>query len=64
MFNAHNEPVDFTLPDGVWGRRWSEMLKTNETADQMSEEALGVELESGNVVRIEAWSLVLLRRVF
>ena len=55
--------MDFTLPDGVWGRRWSEMLKTNETADQMSEEALGVELESGNVVRIEAWSLVLLRRL-
>jgi len=63
MLNANNEPVDFTLPDGVWGRRWSEMLKTSETADQLSEEALGRELESGNVVRIEAWSLVLLRRL-
>ncbi|HEX2457691.1 MAG TPA: hypothetical protein VHI99_28595, partial [Vicinamibacterales bacterium] len=63
MFNAHNEPVDFTLPDGIWGQRWSEMLKTSEKGDQLSEEALGYELESGTVVRIEAWSLVLLRRL-
>jgi hypothetical protein len=55
--------VDFTLPDGIWGQRWSEMLKTSEKGDQLSEEALGYELESGTVVRIEAWSLVLLRRL-
>jgi glycogen operon protein len=63
MFNAHDAPVDFTLPPAAWGRRWTLLLDTFETGDEMSEERLGRELSAGDVVAVRAWSLVLLRRI-
>jgi isoamylase len=63
MFNTHHEPLDFTLPPRAWGERWTEVLDTHESVDEMSEERLGRELRAGDLVRVEAWSLVLLRRI-
>jgi glycogen operon protein len=28
IFNAHSEPLSFTLPDATWGRRWGRLLDT------------------------------------
>ena len=33
MFNAHHEPVDFTLPEAKWGERWVELLETDGRAE-------------------------------
>ena len=63
MFNAHHEAVDFHLPARAWGERWTEVLDTFESGDEMSEERLGRELVAESVVKVEAWSLVLLRRL-
>ena len=41
MFNAHHELLKFKLPDKKWGTRWTEMLNTYESSDQMSEEQMG-----------------------
>ncbi len=30
IFNAHYEPLDFTLPDKVWGRRWRMVIDSAE----------------------------------
>jgi glycogen operon protein len=63
MFNANHETVEFRLPDEQWGRRWTEVLRTNECADQMSEDVAGHEYPASGSVRLEASSLVLLRRM-
>ncbi len=28
IFNAHHEPVRFTLPESVWGKKWASVLDT------------------------------------
>ena len=62
MFNANHAAVDFKLPPGAWGKRWTLVLDTFESGDEMSEERLGRELNAGDVVPVQAWSLVILRR--
>jgi glycogen operon protein len=63
MFNAHHEPLEFKLPPKAWGERWTQVLDTHESADEMSEERLGRELAAGDAVTVGSWSLVLLRRI-
>ena len=63
MFNAHHELLKFKLPDKKWGTRWTEMLNTYESSDQMSEERIGEEFTAGAEVEVAAWSLLLLRRL-
>jgi glycogen operon protein len=62
MFNAHHEALEFKLPPEQWGPRWTQVLDTHESADEMSEERLGREFSAGDVVTVESWSMVLLRR--
>jgi glycogen operon protein len=63
MFNAHHDPIDFRLPGPEWGNRWTQVLDTFESGDELSEERLGTEWDAGTVRRVESWSLVLLRRL-
>jgi glycogen operon protein len=57
LSNAHVEPVTFTIPDRVSGSRWMVELdtKTIETRD--------TELSASDTWPVEAWAVVLLRRV-
>jgi isoamylase len=63
MFNAHQEPVEFVLPEAKWGERWTLILDTNEPTDHLDEEEEGSELKAGERLKVESWSLVLLRRL-
>ncbi len=63
MFNAHHEAMPFRLPSPEWGRKWTVVLDTKETGDELSEERLGREFKAGDSVDVIAWSLVLLRRL-
>jgi len=63
MFNASHEPLEFTLPEAKWGRKWVELLGTDEKGDEMDEEETGSEFRSRAKVRVEAWSMALLRRL-
>jgi len=63
MLNAHHEALDFHLPARAWGEHWTEVLDTFESGDEMSEERLGRELVAESVLKVEAWSVVLLRRL-
>jgi isoamylase len=63
MFNAHHEAMPFRLPAIEWGRKWTVVLDTKETGDELSEERLGREFQAGASVDVIAWSLVLLRRL-
>jgi isoamylase len=58
MFNAHHEAVPFTIPRGLWGRRWTVVVDTRH--DLVGD---GPILAAGEALLLEARSLVLLRRV-
>ncbi|KIH77481.1 isoamylase [Geoalkalibacter ferrihydriticus] len=57
IFNAHYEPLTFTLPDVSWGERWVMEL---DTAQGWVDEAQSI--EAGEQVEAEARSLVVLRQ--
>jgi glycogen operon protein len=62
MFNAHHEPLDFTLPEAKWGKRWLVILNTGDGAAGLRDEKAGPAPEAGASVQVAPWSLVLLRR--
>ncbi|MDQ1391121.1 MAG: isoamylase [Acidimicrobiaceae bacterium] len=57
LFNAHHEPIDFTLPEERFGKRW---IRTLDTADAMAE---GDQVDANQQTQIQGRSLTLLRRV-
>ena len=61
MFNAHHEPLEFTLPEQKWGAGWMVILDTAEEKDLLAETESGPVLRAGERVRVRHWSLVLLR---
>jgi isoamylase len=61
MFNTHREPVEFTLPDDKWGQRWTLLLDTAQEKDRLLEQDEGPEIGAGGRIRLDAFSLVLLR---
>jgi len=63
MFNAHHEPLEFTLPEGKWGSRWTQLLNTHEPGELLSEDKPGPELLAGGSLTVQAWSTILLRRI-
>lgn len=62
MFNAHHEPLDFTLPEQKWGEQWTVILNTVEEKDRLAEPEEGPEIGAGGRVRVQPWSLLLLKR--
>ena len=62
MCNASHEPIEFTLPEAKWGGQWSVLLETVDSGDVLDEERPGNELEAGGKLRVESWSLIVLRR--
>ena len=63
MFNAHHEPLGFTLPEEKWGEKWTVVLDTADEKDLMGEHENGPELDAGARLQVQPWGLVLLRRV-
>jgi glycogen operon protein len=63
MFNAHHEPLEFTLPEEKWGEKWTVVLDTADEKDLMLEQESGPELGAGARLQVQPWSLMLLRRV-
>jgi glycogen operon protein len=63
MFNAHDEALEFVLPEGKWGLRWELILDTNEAGDHLAGEDGGREVEAREKIGVQPWTLVLLRRL-
>jgi isoamylase len=62
LFNAHYEALDFVLPNGAWGNRWSVVLDTNE-GQPVNEKRSDRVYDSLTTTKVEALSLVVLKRV-
>jgi isoamylase len=63
MFNAHSDAVEFVLPESKWGEQWTIALDTNELPDHVEVDQVGRTLAAGERLPVQAWSLVLLRRL-
>jgi isoamylase len=59
LFNAHHEPLDWTLPSADWGREWREILDTTRSAVDLEG---GPVRKAGEVVRVEGRSVRVLVR--
>ncbi len=60
LLNAHAEALAFTLPTGPWGDLWEKVLDTNEPIPDLREHH---EWKAGEKVKVEGYSLMVLRRV-
>jgi glycogen operon protein len=58
LFNAHHEDVEFRLPPGRFGARWTCVLRT----DEGDPDANGISLSAGEHMTVCSRSMVLLRR--
>ena len=58
LFNAHDEPLEFFLPEGRWGELWCVELDTADGATGSR-----VTYRAGATVPVDGHSLVLLRRI-
>jgi isoamylase len=63
IFNVHHDALPFTLPEERWGTSWVTVFDTaQEGTHFMREEDTGRTFRPGDVVKVQAWSVVLLRR--
>jgi len=60
LFNAHYESIPFRLPAGHWGDRWVKVIDTSETIPDLRERG---EVHAGEELSVEAYSVVVLRRL-
>jgi glycogen operon protein len=60
LFNAHYEPLDFTLPKSEWGKEWVAVLDTTQPLPGEEEKS---RVKAGGAVPVNARSLKVLRRV-
>jgi isoamylase len=60
LFNAHYESLTFRLPTNKWGDRWEKVLDTNEPVPDMR---LHMEWKAGEAVSIQAYAMMVLRRL-
>jgi len=60
LFNAHYESIPFRLPTGQWGDRWVKVIDTSETIPDLRERG---EVHAGQELSVQAYSVVVLRRL-
>jgi len=58
IFNAHYEPLAFTLPEKKWGRKWQKVFATHEPEFLKGDKELG----PGRQIRVPARSLTVLQK--
>lgn len=63
VLNAHWDRIDFTIPDGRFGKCWHRMVDTSRLEDPFCSK-LPEDLWPGSLLGVEGRSVVLLRRVF
>jgi isoamylase len=60
LFNAHFEKMPFRLPTCPWGDRWETVIDTNKPVPDLREHH---ELHAGEEVEVEAYAMMVLRRI-
>ncbi|HEX8254484.1 MAG TPA: glycogen debranching protein GlgX [Thermoanaerobaculia bacterium] len=60
LFSAHHEPMTFKLPTCPWGDRWETVIDTDKPIPDLREHH---EFKAGGEVNVQAYSLMVLRRL-
>jgi glycogen operon protein len=60
LFNAHYEALKFKLPAGQWGDRWVKVVDTSHPIPDLREHH---QMHAGEEILMEAYSMIVLRRV-
>ena len=63
IFNAHHEPLQFTLPDGSLAKSWLKVIDTNDPPRRRERRKDQQEFEAGGTVQAAERSLILLQKV-
>ena len=63
VFNAHHEPLAFTLPDSSFAQTWAKVLDTNETPRRRDRRKPQQEIAAGGKLEVAGRSIVLLERI-
>jgi glycogen operon protein len=61
LFNAHDAPIEFTLPDLGAGEQWDVAI---DTAAPMLVDAEDRSVKTGQAVEVDARSVLVLQKVF
>jgi isoamylase len=62
IFNAHHEPLQFTLPDSGFAQSWLKVLDTNEPPRKRDRRRGEEELAAGAKIQVGARSIIVLER--
>jgi isoamylase len=63
IFNAHHEPLQFTLPDGSIAKSWLKIIDSNDPPRRRERRKDQQEYDAGTKVEAAARSLILLQKV-
>jgi len=63
VFNAHHEPMQFTLPDGSFAQNWLKLIDTNESPRRRDRRKGQQEFPAGGKIDVPARSLILLQKI-
>ena len=62
LFNAHHEPLEFTLPEERFGKSWVEMVDTNDPPRRRDRRAPREAIPAGATVEVAARSFAVFER--
>jgi isoamylase len=63
IFNAHHEPLQFTLPDGSFAPNWLKLIDTNESPRRRDRRKGQQEFPAGGKIDVPPRSLILLQKI-
>ena len=63
VFNAHHEPMQFTLPDGSFAQNWLKLIDTNESPRRRDRRKGQQEFPAGGKIDVPPRSLILLQKI-
>jgi isoamylase len=60
LFNAHHEPLSFTLPPAGWGERWRTVIDTDRTTPNLDDAET---LDAGGTLEVAGYGALVLQEV-
>jgi len=63
IFNAHHEPLKFTLPEASFAQNWLKLIDTNESPRRRDRRKGQQEVAAGGQIEAAPRSLILLQKI-
>jgi len=63
IFNAHHEPLQFTMPEASFGQNWLKLIDTNDPPRRRDRRKAQQEVPAGGKIEVAPRSLILLQKI-